>query len=133
MESFQIGVDQHSVDAARFLAAVRRALQQELSEQKECGGITQSDIARQLGVNRSVINRELRGERDLSLFRVGEIASLLGKEPVLEFKKSEDCAGQNVSVSANTSATSTVRSNLDLPAARMTMGNTVTTLVKLPA
>jgi hypothetical protein len=107
MQSFQIGVAQHSIDAARFLASVRIALQQQLAEQKECGGMTQAEIARHLGINRSVINRELRGERDLSLLRVGEIASLLGKEPVLEFRDVAYGVGQNISVTDNIASVST--------------------------
>ena len=60
---------------------MRREIQKALAEEKLKRGLTQSDIAREIGVHRSVINRELKGFKDMSLGRVGEIANALGRQP----------------------------------------------------
>ena len=77
MPSFQLGVTPHRRAAGRFVANVRRKLQRAFADNPD---ITQSDVASVLGVNRSVINRQLRGTKDLSLSRVAEIAEVLGYE-----------------------------------------------------
>lgn len=81
MTSFQTTTSSNKRAAARFIGRVRRALQLALIEEAKKRGLTQSDIARELGVHRSVINRELRGEKDLTLGRVGELAHVLGRRP----------------------------------------------------
>jgi transcriptional regulator with XRE-family HTH domain len=60
---------------------VRRELQKALAEEAQKRGLTQSGLARAIGVNRSVISRELRGHKDLSLSRVAELAWALGRAP----------------------------------------------------
>ncbi len=57
-----------------------------LAEESSKRGITQSDIAREIGIHRSVINRELRGYKDISVGRVAEIAQALGRDPFLELR-----------------------------------------------
>jgi transcriptional regulator with XRE-family HTH domain len=51
--------------------------------------VNQSDIARRLGVNRSVISREIRGQKDMSLGRVAELATVMGYAPVFDLEKIE--------------------------------------------
>jgi transcriptional regulator with XRE-family HTH domain len=63
---------------------MRRELQKALAEEAQKRGLTQSDLALAIGVNRSVISRELRGHKDLSLSRVAELALALGRRPVFE-------------------------------------------------
>ncbi len=75
--SYQIAIPKTKRVAARFIQQVRAQLLRALAESP----MTQADIARALGVNRSVINRELRGTSDLSLGRVAEIAATLGYTP----------------------------------------------------
>ena len=81
MPSFQTTISPTKRAAARFVLTVRRALQQALVEEQRKRGLTQSDIARELGVHRSVINRELRGERDIGLSRIAELAYIMGRKP----------------------------------------------------
>ena len=81
MTSFQLSVTPHRRVAARFVSAVRRRLQRAYAEAPE---IRQTDIARALGVHRSVINRQLRGHQDMTLGRVAELSWALGYEPVFD-------------------------------------------------
>ena len=74
MVSFQISLTPSRRAAGRFINEVRRKLQKALVEEAERTGLTQSDIARELNVHRSVINRELRGYKDITLGRVAELA-----------------------------------------------------------
>jgi transcriptional regulator with XRE-family HTH domain len=61
---------------------VRRELQKALAEEHQNRGLTQSEIARAIGVHRSVVNRELRGFKDITLGRVAELAYAMGRKPV---------------------------------------------------
>jgi transcriptional regulator with XRE-family HTH domain len=104
MTSFQTTISPTRRAAARFIATVRRALQQALVEEFRKRGLTQSDIARELKVHRSVINRELRGERDIGLGRIGELAHVLGRKPVFDLPERRTKPGVNYSFQAKSSA-----------------------------
>lgn len=82
MASFQITIPANRRAAARLVGEVHRSLLQAFSQKSEMG-LTQSEIARMLGVHRSVINRELRGAKDMTIGRVGELAWAMGKKAVL--------------------------------------------------
>jgi transcriptional regulator with XRE-family HTH domain len=85
MPSFGITLSPSKRAAGRFINSVRRKLQSALSEETEKRGLTQTDIARKIGVHRSVINRERRGRKDITLGRVAELASAMGRRIVIEF------------------------------------------------
>jgi hypothetical protein len=87
MPSFQITLSPKRRAATRFIGQVRRQLQRALAEEKATHGATQSGVARKLDVHRSVISRELRGQKDIGLGRVAEFAWALGLEPHLELKR----------------------------------------------
>jgi plasmid maintenance system antidote protein VapI len=95
MTSFRITISPTRRAAARFVTHVRRSLQQALVEENRRHGLTQSDIARELDVHRSVINRELRGEKDITLGRVAEIAFALGRKPVFALPQRQQREGVN--------------------------------------
>lgn len=95
MTSFRITISPTRRAAARFVSYVRRSLQQALVEEGRVRGLTQSDIARALDVHRSVINRELRGEKDITLGRVAEIAFVLGRKPQFALPVISSTAGTN--------------------------------------
>ena len=105
MPSFQIAIKPSRRAAGRFVSRVRTALQRALVEEGERRGLNQSKIAEEIGVHRSVISRELNGRQDITLGRVGELASALGRE--IEFKlvpqKARD--GQNVPMGKPDAAT----------------------------
>jgi len=98
MPSFQISIEPNRRAAARFVGQVRRALQKAFVEEQQKRGISQSDIARALGVHRSVINRELKGFKDLTLGRVAEIAWVLGRKPVFNVSDTQVQANANYQV-----------------------------------
>jgi hypothetical protein len=55
----------------------------------ENGELTQAAVARALEVDRSVIHRQLKGEENLTLSRVAELAWALGKKPEFILKPIE--------------------------------------------
>ncbi len=73
--SFQISIPPSRQVAARFVDKVRHALLKAVME----SGISQSEIARRLGINRSVIHRELKGYQDITLGRAAQLAWAVGK------------------------------------------------------
>lgn len=81
MPSFQIAVEPNRRAAARLVGQVRRSLQKAFVEEQQRRGLTQSEIARMLKVHRSVINRELKGLKDMTLGRVGELSWAMGRAP----------------------------------------------------
>lgn len=95
MPPFQITLSPTKRAAGRFVTRVRLALQKALVQENRKRGITQSDIARELGIHRSVINRELRGEKDITVGRVGEIAHILGRRATFDLPERVTHAGAN--------------------------------------
>lgn len=93
--SFQITISPSRKAAARFVTAVRRAIQQAYVEEQK-SGLTQTEIARAIGVHRSVINRELRGKKDLTLGRVAELSWALGRVPTFEMPTNVNLLGSNL-------------------------------------
>lgn len=91
MTSFQLSLTPHRRAAARFVDSVHRRLKKAYADRPE---VSQTQIAEQLGVHRSVISRQLRGRENMTLSRVAELAWTLGYEPnfdlvdVDEFAKS---------------------------------------------
>lgn len=82
--SFRITISPSRRAAARFVTAVRRAIIKAYVEEQNRSDLTQTAIARALNIHRSVVNRELRGKRDISLGRVGEYAWAMGRYPYFE-------------------------------------------------
>jgi transcriptional regulator with XRE-family HTH domain len=80
MASFQISLTPAKRVAGRFAATVRRELQKALAEERKARGLTQAAVAAELGVNRSVIHRQIIGHENMTIGRVGEIAGVLGRE-----------------------------------------------------
>jgi transcriptional regulator with XRE-family HTH domain len=73
--------------ASRFIGRVRSELQRALVAEKAAHKITQQQIATKLGVNRSVINRQLLGKENMTLRSVAELAWALGWEIRFELRK----------------------------------------------
>src|SRR5215831_10671446 len=93
MPSFQISIVPSRRLAARFVTTVRRKLLQALEEECAKRGLKQTGLARAIGVHRSVINRELRGKKDLTLGRVAELAWAMGRTPVFELPEITNKSG----------------------------------------
>jgi transcriptional regulator with XRE-family HTH domain len=103
--SFQITISPKERAAGRFISRVRRAIQKALAEEEKKNGTSQSDLARTLGINRSVISREIRGNQDLTLSRVAELAWALGRKPKFELVEVSQTEGSNWSISTPPAAT----------------------------
>jgi len=86
MPSFQLSVSPHRRAAAKFIALVRRRIQSAYAERSD---LTQTAIANELGIHRSVVNRQLRGYQDMTLGRVAELAFVLGFEPEFHLVRPE--------------------------------------------
>lgn len=95
MTSFRISVTPSRRAAGRFINRARRVIQKTFAEENKISGLTQSKIARAIGVHRSVINREMRGQKDITLGRIAELAWAMGREPVIEFQVKSARKGQN--------------------------------------
>ncbi len=107
--SFQISITPSRRAAARFIGSVRDLLLRSLADSHVKTGLTQSDIARTIDVHRSVINRELRGRKDITLGRIAELAFAMGLEPRLqlleaEFEQGTNISTDNVMIRSNTTA-----------------------------
>lgn len=102
--SFQIAVKPARRAAARLVLDVRRRLQQALDDEN----VTQAFIAEKIGVDRSVVNRQIKGTADLSLGRVGEIAEVLGYDADFVMRKREEAPGRNAGVHPNVTMNPTV-------------------------
>ena len=95
MTSFQITLTPNRRAAARFIGQVRRALQKAYVEEQQQRGLSQSEIARLLKVHRSVINRELKGLKDMTLGRVGELSWAMGRQAYFSAERPAQPAGNN--------------------------------------
>lgn len=108
MPSLQITISPDKRAAARFVGSVRRAIQKAYIEEQRKRGVSQSDIARALGVHRSVINRELKGFKDITLGRVAQLAWALGRKPFFSLDKQVAAIGQNIAIAPTLKSASSV-------------------------
>ncbi|MBU1375906.1 MAG: helix-turn-helix domain-containing protein [Alphaproteobacteria bacterium] len=109
MPSFQLTITPSRRAAARHINNVRRSLQKAFAREA-AEGLTQSEIARRLDVHRSVINKELRGAKDITHGRVGELAYAMGYEPHFELRKVQAQPGVNMVVELSRLPTATASS-----------------------
>lgn len=100
MTLFRLGIKPTRRAATRFVSKARRKLQQAVVYGSG-HGISQSDVAREIGVHRSLISRELRGEANISLGRFAEIAAALGGEAEIDIVFPNEQIGRNVPISGN--------------------------------
>ena len=107
MSSFRITVSPSKRAAGRFVHGVRRSIQKALAEEQSKRGLTQTAIARAIGVHRSVINRELRGKKDMTLGRVAELAWAMGRKPFFDLLEPMQQQGQNQTMKACVNADAT--------------------------
>jgi transcriptional regulator with XRE-family HTH domain len=112
--SFHFDIGGRARHAGRFIGRVRSELLQALSERKSEGGFSQEALARKLDIERSLINRQLSGERSLTLRAIADLAWAMELEITFELKKPVAEAGQNEPIQSQTAqsqtmTTSTVR------------------------
>jgi ribosome-binding protein aMBF1 (putative translation factor) len=109
MTLFRLDIGARARQAGRFLGRVRSELLQALSEEKVASGLTQQALAQKLQVHRSVINRQLSGEANLTLRSVADLAWALNREITFELRRPADEAGQNYVAETSTIGTGQAR------------------------
>jgi transcriptional regulator with XRE-family HTH domain len=93
--SFHFDIGGRARNAGRFIGRVRGELLRALSERKSEGGLSQEALARKLDTDRSLINRQLSGESNLTLRSLADLAWAMDLEISFELKKPAAEAGQN--------------------------------------
>lgn len=96
MAKFSLKIDPKDRKVGRFIGLVRAEIQKAFVEE----GLSQTEIAEKLGLtsrSRSVVNRRVNGDMNLTLRTIGEMAWALGdREIVFELKRpSEGKRGRN--------------------------------------
>lgn len=96
--SYRLKIDPKSRKSANFISKLQRKIQAELI----ASGMTQQEVADVLGVDRSVVNRRLKGSANLTARSIAEFAYAFGKEIDFEFVEAESVAtkSSNYTVSA---------------------------------
>lgn len=93
--SFQFDIGGRARNAGRFIGRVRTELLRALSEKKNEGKLSQQALAKKLDVHRSLINRQLSGEANLTLRSLADLAWAMDMEIWFELRKPAAHPGQN--------------------------------------
>lgn len=133
--SYELKIDPKSRAAGRFIGKVRRELISAAINEKKLSGITQQKIAEALGVNRSVVNRILKGETNLTLRTIAELSFALGYTPEFSLEKPKTLPTTNLppdmkpaGVSKSSTSSTTIAQNYfvsDKPKARSNSKNPI--------
>jgi transcriptional regulator with XRE-family HTH domain len=89
--SYRLKVSARDAKVARFISRLQRSLQKALAD----SGKTQQEVALSIGVDRSVINRRLRGSANLTARSIAEFAYALDKDVLIEFVDKKQRTGSN--------------------------------------
>jgi len=117
--SFHFDIGGRARHAGRFIGRVRGELLRALAEKKAKAMLPQQDfpqqafpqqaLAEKLGIERSLINRQLSGEANLSLRSLADLAWAMDMEISFELKEPMARAGQNQPILNQAMTTSTVQ------------------------
>jgi transcriptional regulator with XRE-family HTH domain len=99
---FHFDIGSRARHAGRFIGRVRGELLRVLAEKKAKAGLPQQALAEKLGVKRSLINRQLSGEANLSLRSLADLAWAMDMEISFELKQPMARAGQNQPMTTST-------------------------------
>lgn len=102
MTSFHFDIGSRARNAGRFIGRVRSELLRALSEKKMARKFSQQSLARKLEVHRSLINRQLSGEANLTLRSLADLAWALDMEITFELKDPVVEAGSNQTFTTST-------------------------------
>lgn len=109
MTSFHFDIGSRARHAGRFIGRVRGELLKALSQRKSESHLPQQVLAERLGIERSLINRQLSGEANLTLRSLADLAWAMDMEISFALKAPETNAGQNHPAENHPITTSTVR------------------------
>jgi transcriptional regulator with XRE-family HTH domain len=102
MTYFRFDIGSRARQAGRLIGRVRSELLKALSERKAETGLSQQALAYKLGVHRSLINRQLTGETNLTLRSIADLAWALDMEVSFELRKPTAEQGQNQPATTST-------------------------------
>ena len=102
MTYFHFDIGERARHAGRFIGRVRSELLRALSERKSEIGFSQQGLAQKLDTERSLINRQLSGETNLTLRSLADLAWAMDMEISFELKKPHPEAGQNQPMTTST-------------------------------
>ncbi|MDE1935922.1 XRE family transcriptional regulator [Bradyrhizobium sp.] len=102
MTSFHFAIGSRARHAGRFIGRVRGELLRALAQRKSEGSLPQQLLADKLGIERSLINRQLSGEANLSLRSLADLAWAMDMEISFELKRPAAEAGQNHPLATST-------------------------------
>ena len=89
--SYQMRNDPRARKAGRFIHRVQKELQNAFV----ASGMKQQEIAEKLGVNRSVVNKRLLGEANLTLRTIADLAWAMDAEIKFSLVRQAPSPGQN--------------------------------------
>lgn len=95
MTSFHFDIDPKEHFVARAISRARDALRLAFLEEKATRDFTQADLARTLGIDRSVINRQLTGDANMTIRSLAELAWGLDRDLVVQMPRPTDGIGAN--------------------------------------
>jgi transcriptional regulator with XRE-family HTH domain len=78
--SYQLKIDPHKQRVGRIVYAIRSELLRAFAEEHDKRGLTQAELARRLGVHRSVVTRLLNGEKTLTARRIASLIAAMDKD-----------------------------------------------------
>jgi hypothetical protein len=112
MPSYEYNTDDKSRAGSRYIARIAEELQKALFTEKSVRKLTQQAIADKLGVNRSVVNRQVSGLENMTARSIAEFLWAIGWEPHFEARKIEHRDGDNeYSVKLRSEASTTAGEN----------------------
>lgn len=124
--SYQMRTDERSRKAGRFVSRVHKAIQKAVVR----SGLKQNDIATKLGLDRSIVNRRILGQSNLTLRTIADFAWALDHD--IEFDLVPRKTGKDVNRPAPeatpsgitvTAATSNISSSAPQPVVRTASGS----------
>jgi transcriptional regulator with XRE-family HTH domain len=92
--SYRLKIDRRSLKAAKLISKLQTEIQKALIE----SGMTQQEVAERLGVDRSVINRRLKGSANLTARSISDFAYVLDRDVKLELVKNTGRASANYQI-----------------------------------
>ena len=101
MTFFRFDIHGRSRKAARLMGRVRRELLKAVMEERQAG-LTQQELARRLEQRRSIVNRQLSGESEITLRGLADLAWALDREITVELGRPTVTAGQNIPPATST-------------------------------
>lgn len=86
MTFFDFEIDEKDLASAKFIGETRRGLVAALIEaKKENPQMCQAEICRLIGMDKAVLSRMLKGNSNITLRTIGEVAWALGLEPEVHY------------------------------------------------